>query len=383
MTDLTIRVGARNETGGVFATVSRDVERLKRTLGSGSEFGQLMALARGGGAAAGVIGLVRALGDVADAFNRANEEGKSFFATLQENLERNILAGTFIRAGAAINELFTGDQAYTRELQRQAAQSQKRLDEARRRREVLAGVESEQDLERSLGQVLPAGIGSIEQLRNAIATDEAFLRTLPRTAADDEAAFSRDVESRRRRLEQYRKVLEDVERVQVRLARVPFMPPDMRDPLLEAILANAKADDRGLGAGGLVGPGVVGVGGWQLSQVLQAVEARQAAAGTLADLLEQQLSASAGAAGSRFAALRGAAFSSGLQSRGLVGVGAAGIAAPVEDREADATREAIEQLREIARKQSDAVDLNTKALRDLAEQYKRLLTPDSMERIFN
>lgn len=382
-TDLTIRVGARNETGGVFAAVSRDIDRLKKTIGGGSDFGQLMALARGGGAAAGVLGLVRALGDVADAFNRATEEGKSFFATLQESLERNVLTGTFLRAGAAINELFTGDQAYTRRLQREAAESQRRLDESRRRREVLAGVKSQQDLERSLGKVLPEGITSIEQLRSAIATDEAFLTRLPRITSDDDEAFNRDVESRRWRLEQYRNLLEDIERTQVRLANVPFLPADMRDPLLEAIVANAKRDDGGLGAGGLVGPGVVGMGGWQLAQVLQAVEARRSAAGTLADLLEQQLSAGAGTAGSRFAALRGSAFSGGLQSRGLVGVGAAGITAPGADREADATREAIKQLREIARKQSDAMDLNTRALRDLAEQYKRLLSPESMERIFN
>jgi hypothetical protein len=384
---LTIEVGATNNVGGVFATISRDVDRLKKSIGGDSAAGQGLALLRGGGIAAGILGAVRVVGDLTEGFVNARKEGVGMVKAISDALKSNPLFGTFINAGASINELFSGDQAAAaRTMAAASAQDAKTGSMAAR----LAALQGSGSIE----SLLPSGITE-DQMRRRVAEASGVLGR-GRTAVpspitqnvvgpdgatggfivvnqqeiDAAKQYNAEFEKTLELTRDYEKRLEAIYQLRFKATPSPFM--GLSDPLLKNILDTEKSQPTNLPNSPFVGaPGADPLLAAILSNAGPLASARGSAAGSLLAGLQGRLSAARGARGT-LAGILGAGVStdtriglSGVQSAGLAGLGGPN----AEERRLE---RAIVELNKITEKQTDdTVKAIEDAKRDLIRELQK------------
>lgn len=413
---LTIEVGATNNVGNVFSSIQKDVKRLKETIGEGSVAGQGLAILRGGGIAAGILGAVRVLGDLSEGFVNARKEGVGMVKAISDALKSNPLFGTFINAGANINELIFGDQAAAARTMAAASAQDARTARMRSRGATVAGgmsgsIGSGQAISQLLEQV---GLSESE-LRARFAEGRAQVQRGPMSdptrvgkfggilnqgEIDAAKAYNAELEKLTITVKEYEAVVKSIDSIRARNAQgsviagafasiARFITPEVikgfnnsRKPTIFGFRNpfSGSADDiarQNAGRTSLPGSPFIGApGGDPLEAALEAGRgardaARGSAAGSLLASLQSRLAAARGVRGS-LAGILGAGSGadsriglSGLQSAGVAGLGGPG----AEERRLE---RAIGELNKITEKQTDdTVKAIEEAKRDIVRELTK------------
>lgn len=124
-----IQISAVDAASGVFARVTRSLDKLKQSAGSRGPFKDIAELAVGGGAIAGLqfgANLLQRMGDEAVRLRDEFNAGKIGVQDLVAELARGVpIVGSLARGFDAVRELFTGELAAARRLTEEAERTNK------------------------------------------------------------------------------------------------------------------------------------------------------------------------------------------------------------------------------------------------------------------